>query len=386
MPYSRPSLDDLINQATQDVVDAQITDPQTSNILVGLLQKAVLRVLPTVLAGLTYGEYGYVDWLSKMFVPWTAEDEYLYGWAALKAVYQKDATAATATFNIASGATNGTVLPAATIITRGDGAVYTTTAAETVSGGAISAPIVASVAGSAGTIVSGATLTIASPIDGIPPTGTGTPVTPGTDQETDDDLRTRMLLAYAAPPQGGDRADYVQWAEAVSGVTRAWVAPNQMGAGTVSVFFMMDDAESAFAGFPQGTNGVATNEPRDAAATGDQLTVANAIYDVQPVTALVYATAPTAMPTNFSITLVNNTAAVQAGAEAALTDMFLRLGNVGGTTDPTTGDAWDPIDPSDWYAALTAVSGIGRFVVNSPTSPISPSAGQLPTLGTCSWP
>ncbi|HTI79843.1 MAG TPA: baseplate J/gp47 family protein, partial [Acetobacteraceae bacterium] len=155
--------------------------------------------------------------------------------------------------------------------------------------------------------------------------------------------------------------------------------------GTVVVYTMWDDAESAHGGFPQGSNGVSQYDagpggaPRDTVATGDQLTVADAIVVKQPATALVYSVSPINAPQDFTITGV--AAGLQSEVVAALTDMFLRLGNVGGTTDPTTGEAWPDIDPSDWYAAISSVSGIGRFTVTSPTAPISPSAGQLPTLG-----
>ena len=60
--------------------------------------------------------------------------------------------------------------------------------------------------------------------------------------------------------------------------TRAWCLPNGMGTGTVALYTMLDNANAQWGGFPQGSNGVATLELRDAAAQGDQLTVANAIY------------------------------------------------------------------------------------------------------------
>lgn len=395
MPYPQPALTDLIDEAVQDVVDKQITDPQSGNILTGLLNNSVLRILAVVLAGLVWGEYGFISWLARMFVPWTAEDEYLEGWAALKGVYRKDADAASGTFTVTSGCTNGSSLPAGTTITRSDGLAYTTTAAATAAGGAVSAPITCSTAGSTGNADAGITLTISGTIDGIPSAGTAaTALAGGADQESDDDLRTRMLAAYAAPPQGGDRADYVQWAEAVAGVTRAWVAPNGAGAGTVVVYTMWDDAESAHGGFPQGTNGVSQYDagpggsPRDTVATGDQLTVADALVSDQPVTALVYSCAPTELAVDFTISGLGsaNTATVQAAIKAALTDMFLRLGHVGGTIDPASNEAWPDIDPSDWYAAIAAVSGVGRFTVAEPTDPIAPGAGFLPVLGTCSFP
>lgn len=393
MPFSRPALTDLIAQAQQDIIAGQITDQTTGKILQGLLAQANLLDVAISEAGLVFLLYAYLDWVSKQAVPYTATDEFLEAWAALKNVLRKDSTAGTGTFSIASGCTNGSTLPAGSIITRSDGIEYATTVAATVSGGALSVAIKATTAGSVTTVAANTPLTIASPVSGILADGIGSPGTAGTDQETDSDLRTRMLLAYAAPPQGGDRADYVQWAEAVAGVTRAWVASNGAGAGTVVVYTMWDDAESAHGGFPQGTDGVSQYDagpggaPRDTVATGDQLTVADALVTQQPVTALVYSVAPTNAPQNFAIGNLGtgNTTANQAAITAALQDMFLRLGSVGGTADPTTGEAWNPIDPSDWYAAISSVTGIGRFTVTSPTAPISPGTGELPTLGTITF-
>ncbi|MFC7611718.1 baseplate J/gp47 family protein [Teichococcus aestuarii] len=102
-----------------------------------------------------------------------------------------------------------------------------------------------------------------------------------------------MLDRFRAPPQGGAVADYETWARAVPGVTRAWIAPNGMGAGTVVVYAMLDDAQAGAGGFPQGADGVAAAETRATPATGDQLTIADALYPLRPATALVYVVAPT---------------------------------------------------------------------------------------------
>jgi uncharacterized phage protein gp47/JayE len=66
-------------------------------------------------------------------------------------------------------------------------------------------------------------------------------LTGGTDQETDDELRLRVLTRIRQPPMGGDADDYVAWALAVPGVTRAWCSPLEMGIGTVTVRVMCDD-------------------------------------------------------------------------------------------------------------------------------------------------
>ena len=72
----------------------------------------------------------------------------------------------------------------------------------------------------------------------------------GTDEETDEELRARVLRRIRQPPMGGDAYDYVAWALAVPGVTRAWCSPLEMGIGTVTVRFMMDDLRADNDGFP----------------------------------------------------------------------------------------------------------------------------------------
>ena len=54
---------------------------------------------------------------------------------------------------------------------------------------------------------------IGNPIAGITSQSTASAqTTPGADIETDASLRSRMLQVSAAPPQGGDRNDYIEWA------------------------------------------------------------------------------------------------------------------------------------------------------------------------------
>lgn len=382
MPYGRPTLTNLRLQILQDINAAQIIDANGA-VLVGLLQQAILRVVANAQAGLSYEHYGYLDWIAKQAVPWTATGEFLEGWANLKGVTRLAATATTGTASFA-GSPDDTDVPSGTLIVRADGVTYATTADQVVAAGMVTLSMQAVSAGAAGNFNSGAVFRLGSPIIGILPTSTGSAqVTAGSDQQTDAALRTRMLLAYSAPPQGGDRQDYIEWALAVPGVTRAWITPNGMGAGTVVVYVMLDAAEAAFSGFPQGTNGVAAAETRDAPATGDQLTVANAILPLQPVTALVYLNAPTPQPTAFTVADLgaNNTAAMQTQINAALDDMFLRLGQAGGTVNPATGAAWAGIEPSDWYGALEAIPGLSEFKVTVPSALILPSTGNLLTRG-----
>ena len=148
--------------------------------------------------------------------------------------------------------------------------------------------------------------------------------------------------------------------------------------GAVTVFFMMDVSEAAHGGFPQGTNGVASLETRDIAATGDQLAVANYVYPLRPVTPIVYAVAPTAAPQSFTLQgLTGISTAQQDQVSAALTTLFLQKDSPLATVS---------IEQSDVAAAVTAIGGLPSFAVTSPSSwPIVSAVGYLFTLGTVTY-
>ena len=368
MPYSRPTITALRQMAQNDV-----TVGLGNFGVVSLLSKSVLRVMSWVQAGLAYLQYGYIDYVYMQSNPYTATEEALDGWAALKGVVREDATAASSVF-VSIGNVVGTPLPSGALINRADGFQYASAAVYTVDAtGTLTVPCTATVAGSLGNAPQGTPLTLATPVDGINSAGSfaTAPATGGTDQELDPSLRTRMLQAFSAPAQGGDASDYVTWALDVPGVTRAWSIPNGLGAGTVVVYTMFDEAEAAFGGFPQGTNGVATAEPRDIAATGDQLTVANALFPLRPATALVYSYAPAQFAAPVAISdLSPNTSPIQAAITAAITDAYVRLGNATGST----------IEPSDLYAAVQSVPGISTFAIASPTVAVVVPPGSLPVV------
>ena len=370
MPFQRPTLSALRTQAMQDIASSDLPNAN------GLLRRSVLRVLSWVQAGMAHLHYGYLDWISRQSVPFTSTDEFLEGWAQLKAIVREPATAATGTWS--GTGTNGKVLPAGTLVLREDGATYSVTADSAVSGGVITAPIVAQTAGAAGNADAGTVLTLGVVIDGINSAGTAaSAITGGADQEVDSHLRTRMLHAYQAPPQGGAATDYVAWALAVPGVTRAWCQPLSDGDGTVTVFTMWDVVEVAFGGFPQGTNGGAASETRITAATGDQLTVANYIYPLRPVTALVYSKAPAATALNFTIAGLNpDTTTTRAAATAAIDGLLYQKAS------PLSDVS---IDQSDVDAAISAQPGITSFRVTAPSFPQTPTIGHIFTRGTVTF-
>ncbi|ACC71049.1 baseplate J/gp47 family protein [Paraburkholderia phymatum] len=366
MPFSRPTLTDLQTQVASDIASSVPgSDP--------LLRFSNLRITGRVQAGLAHLHYGYIDWISKQAVPWTSTDEYLAGWGALKNTYLKEATLATG--SVTFPGSSGTIL-AGTQVVRGDGFIYTTNADATVSGSSVTVAVTASTPGAAGNCDAGTALTLGTAVTGIQSGGTAAAAfTGGADVETQDAFYGRVMSAFQTSPQGGAKGDYATWALQVAGVTRAWVAPNGFGAGTVVVYVMLDSAESAHNGFPQGTNGVAAGETRAAAATGDQLTVANYLYSLQPVTALVYVCAPTPNTVNFTLTGTTSWSTTTKNAvSAAIAGVLLSNGAPGGT-----------VNMSDIESAIAAVSGTAGFVITSPTGNITSATGALPVLGTMTF-
>jgi uncharacterized phage protein gp47/JayE len=370
MPFTRPTLTQLRTQVAQDIAAAL---PGTD----ALLRQANLTITGIVQAGLSNQHYGYLDWIAKQAVPFTATDEFLQGWGALKNIYLK--ASASAVLSIAFPGTLGKIIPSGVSVLRGDGIEYTTVGSAAVDGTGfcvVNAVAIADPTGQSGAFGNatvGTAMTLGQSISGISSSGvvSGTVVI-GVDLETQDSFRGRVLDAYQRPPQGGAPSDYEQWAKEVAGVTRAWCAPIGFGAGSVVLYVMLDIVRAAQNGFPQGTNGVATSEPRAAAATGDQLLVANYIFPLRPATALLYVVAPTSNPINFTIK------GIPVGSQGlvgpAISGVFLSDGKPGGS-----------IPLAHIWSAIASISGVDDFVITSPVADPTNPAGALPVVGTITF-
>ncbi len=384
MPYARPTLTQIRSQVASDLqVSPAGSDP--------LLRFSSLNVLGRALAGLANSQYGYTDWVALQSNPFTATDEYLEAWAALKNIFREAATRAGAVTpgQITFPATGTNQIPVGTLVTRGDGVQYTTTSLGTPSGSSVTVSAVANAdptgqTGAFGNCAVGTAMTLGTSISGISSTGAvAVAFTGGADIELDDSLRSRMLFAYQNPPQGGAVNDYVTWAKQVNGVTRAWCNPNGFGAGTVVVYAMLDVTEAAYNGFPQGANGVATSETRgNPTATGDQLTIANYIYPLRPATALVYVYAPSQQVVNFTISGTSGfSAATKALIQSAIAGVFVMYGSPLSSTPGQNGT----VALSYIESAIAAISGTSGFVMTSPSANIVGATGQLPILGAITW-
>jgi uncharacterized phage protein gp47/JayE len=179
----------------------------------------------------------------------------------------------------------------------------------------------------------------------------------GTDTETDDQLRNRVLLRIRQPPMGGAASDYVHWALAVPGCTRAWVYPQEQGIGTVAVRVMFDDLRADNGGFP----------------TDDDVAAVQAYIDtVRPVTVKqCYVVAPIPFPCDVNIkALVTDSPSITADIEQSLLDMFFA-------------DAWpsQTIYAAWKTAAVQNAPGVISFELVNWTDNVMPSPGYMGVLG-----
>ena len=379
MPFSRPTLTELRADGLADIDAAFLSEE-------GRLRFSLAAVLSEALQGAVNGCYGYLDWIARQCTPFTATDEWLEAWAGLKGITRKPATPAAGTLVFVAEA--GAVLPAGTPVIRVGGFSFTTSAEATESSGLITVEASAITAGAADNTAASTPFTLGSAIPGVQANGTASlEFTGGADLELDEDLRSRMLQAYAAPTRGGTKTDFEFWALAVAGVTRAWAEPNGMGAGTVIIRFMMDRVNAGTGGYPAGVDGVSTYEYRiSTKATLDLLRVADAVFLEQPAIATVYVVAPQSNVVTFSLSgLATATTAVKTAIVGVVADVFYNFGSPGGT-----------IDLSTIESAIASVAGSEGFIIEAiacadgsvssgGVGNVTSDPGFLPTAGTFTW-
>jgi uncharacterized phage protein gp47/JayE len=107
-----------------------------------------------------------------------------------------------------------------------DGLTYQATSAGSWSAaGTVAIPIDAVSTGAATTKVIGSALTVLSPPAGMASTGSvaGSFTTPGYDEETDEELRQRLLNLLQGQGNSGNRGDYIRWMEEVTGVAEGYI-------------------------------------------------------------------------------------------------------------------------------------------------------------------
>jgi uncharacterized phage protein gp47/JayE len=311
MPWTTPTLRD-VRSLVRDAIRGQLPGADAS------VPNSVLRVISDAQGGLCHLTLQYVDWLALQLMPDTAELEWLDRFAAIWLINadgtsgRKNATPSSGSATFSGAALS--VIPQYAQLTGGAEFLFETTEQITINDAGLGeGNIRAITTGSGGNLEPGATLSFEAPPAGVDATVTVIELKGGADVETDDQLRVRLLLRIQQPPMGGAAHDYVQWALAVPGVSRAWCAPLEQGIGTVTVRFMCDDLRATDDPL---TNGFPL--PEDIARVRGYLDF------VRPVTTKDFqVVAPIPEPIDFRVVnLVEDTASVRGAIENSIDAML----------------------------------------------------------------
>lgn len=350
MPFDRPALADLMARSQADAetrLTGGVPVPAVSNI----------AIMARVLAGAVHGLYGYLDWIARQILPDTADADMLVRHAGVRGMGLLAATYAAGTATLSG--TAGTAVPLGTQLRATGGAVYATTAAVSIAG-LTAAPVQALVAGAAGNAAAGTALTLVSAVPGVSSAAVVAAggLTGGADQESVEALRTRYLARIRQPPQGGSATDYEDWAfGAHPDITRVFVDAGGLGAGTVVVRMMTDDATSD--GIPGATVVAAVQAALDVA---------------RPVCAAVTALAPVAAPLAVTLAIAPDTTAVRAAVTAALADLIRREAVPGGTLSIT-----------HIHEAISTAAGESDHELSAPAAGVVAATGYITTMGVITW-
>ena len=350
MPFERPSFPEL-NERAQADIEARLPSSGAR------LRRSVLGVLARVVAGLAHGLYGFLAWIARQAFPDTADAEHLDRWARIW-LDQPRKVAAAATGSVVFTGISGQTVPAGSAVQRADGVRYVTVTAATLVAGAATVSVQAEMPGSAANADAGVMLALAATVSGVSANVTVAAggISGGADDETDDELRGRVLTRVRKPPQGGAAHDYDTWAREVPGVSRVWVKPEWMGSAHVGVFFVRD-ADANFIPDP------------------GEVTTLQAYLDARkPVTAKVHVIAPTAVPVAIVLEVTPDTPAVRAAVEAELADIFRREAEPGRA-----------LSIGSLHEAISAAAGETSHVITTPAGDVPMAESEIAVMGEVTW-
>jgi len=348
VPFSRPTLSDLITR---------IRDGIFSRLSFEQLRRSDAEVYGKELAGASHELHGHLQFIAQNVIYDTATTEYLDRWAGIWLTTPRIAAVA-GSGNITITGDNGLIIPADTVFISVDGIEYATVADATISAGSALVGVVALTTGANTNLEAGAMISMVTPIAGVASSALvdSNGLTQGADLEDDEKLRTRLLARIQQPPHGGADYDYVNWALEVAGVTRAWVYPQELGLGTVTVRFVRDNDASIIP---------------DAA---EVLAVYDYIQALRPVTAVLTVVAPVAVPLDFTIAATPNTLTVKAAIEAELKDLITREAKPAGT-----------IYLSHIREAISLAAGENNYIMTVPSADVTNTTGNMTTFGVITW-
>ncbi len=350
MPFKRDTPTEILRRVEADMSIASPTGDSK-------LRRSVEAVFARVIAMAAHELYGFLAWIANQILPDTADEEMLDRHGGIWGILRKSSTLAAGSVQFSG--TNGSIIPAGSILRRVDDVEYALDSDVTISVGVGEGTITARIAGVNGNADVGTKVSLASPVAGVQTDAlvAGDGLTLGTDVEKDPSYLDRILSRIQSPPQGGAAHDYDAWAKEVPGVTRVWTYPKQYGRGTVALTFVMDEK-------------VGTIIP----SLSEVAAVQNHLEIERPTTADVTVFSPTAVDIDFEINLTPNSLVVQNSIKAEIEDLFRREAKPGGT-----------LYISRIREAISNATGEFDHVLVSPNANVVMPFGHMPIVGNFTW-
>ena len=237
-------------------------------------------------------------------------------------------------------------------------------------------------AGTIGNEYSGAILPITS-ISGLTTATLSDIIVPGDDEESDEELRARVIDALNYPAFGGNIAAYRQFVNAIDGVGDVQVYPTWNGGGTVKLSVIGSDWEPA------------TSAVINAVQTAVDPDVNHGLgLGMAPIGARVTVVAPTKTTVNVAVSLLLEPGyvaeMVQSGVESAITDLFTALRQSWAVNQSNVTVSYNcTVYRSQVIAAIVRVPGVinvSSLLLNGGVNDIALSENsttqQIPQLGT----
>lgn len=223
--------------------------------------------------------------------------------------------------------------------------------------------------GSDQNLASASVLQIQSPIVGVDDTAVVDfgELGGGSDQETLDALRDRLLDKIQNPVANYNVAQIETVARSVAGVTRVFVQEITPAVGQVTVYFMRDD------------------DPTGPIPSGSEIAaVVAALEEIRPANtdpSDVFVLAPTPVSQDFTFSAVSpDTATMKAAIEANLAAFFAERTEVG---EDVVEDAYR----SAIFSTVDPVTGamVASFTLSTPSGTITVNPGEIAILGTVTF-
>lgn len=190
--------------------------------------------IAAAIAGVSYGQYAYQDFLFKQLNPETADEQWLYLWANRFKVERLSFVfaAGTVNFQLTQGVVN---IPKGVILKTADNKEYQVTRATDSN---LPVPIQAVESGETGNLPAGVSLYLVTAVTGLNPDHiTSNEIAGGAGLEDIEHWRERIVIAFNEKQIVGKLEDYNFWAvSSHQDIDYAWALDNTPAAGNVTVY------------------------------------------------------------------------------------------------------------------------------------------------------